>query len=120
MAGQPPLRVPERVGEVAEVNYGKPAAPDYGPLFEALDGIASALKDRPAGNVPVVVFESTLAPSTLTPSWGATVNMVVTVANTDTPATKPTGTVAIQEGATLVRVGTAIFGARPPAGGGRC
>ena len=41
-------------------------APDYGPLFEALDGIAAALKDRPAGNVPVVVFESTLAPSTMT------------------------------------------------------
>lgn len=41
-------------------------APDYGPLFEALDGIAGALKERPAGNVPVVVFESTLAPSTMT------------------------------------------------------
>jgi len=41
-------------------------APDYGPLFEALDGIAGALRDRPAGNVPVVVFESTLAPSTMT------------------------------------------------------
>ena len=40
--------------------------PDYGPLFEALDGIAAALRDRPAGNVPLVVFESTLAPSTMT------------------------------------------------------
>ncbi len=27
-----PLRVPERVGDTAEVDYGKPAAPDYGPL----------------------------------------------------------------------------------------
>ena len=40
-------------------------APDYGPLFEALDGIAAALRGRPAGNVPVVIFESTLAPSTM-------------------------------------------------------
>lgn len=41
-------------------------APDYGPLFEALEGLAVELKQRPAGNVPVVVFESTLAPSTMT------------------------------------------------------
>lgn len=40
-------------------------APDYGPLFDALDGVAQALRDRPAGNVPVVVFESTLAPSSM-------------------------------------------------------
>lgn len=40
-------------------------APDYGPLFEALHGIAKALQHRPAGNVPLVVFESTLAPSTM-------------------------------------------------------
>ncbi|HEX5632996.1 MAG TPA: nucleotide sugar dehydrogenase, partial [Gemmatimonadales bacterium] len=40
-------------------------APDYGPLFEALTGIAGALRARPAGNVPVVVFESTLAPSSM-------------------------------------------------------
>jgi UDP-N-acetyl-D-mannosaminuronic acid dehydrogenase len=39
--------------------------PDYGPLFEALHGLAEALKQRPAGNVPLVVFESTLAPSTM-------------------------------------------------------
>ncbi len=41
-------------------------APDYGPLFEALRGLAPALRDRPAGNVPLVVFESTLAPSSMT------------------------------------------------------
>lgn len=40
-------------------------APDYGPLYEAIDGIAAALRDRPAGNVPVVVFESTVAPSSM-------------------------------------------------------
>jgi UDP-N-acetyl-D-mannosaminuronic acid dehydrogenase len=39
--------------------------PDYGPLFEALEGIAKALCKKPAGNIPIVVFESTLAPSTM-------------------------------------------------------
>ena len=32
MAARPPMRIPERVGEAAEVDYGKPPAPDYGPL----------------------------------------------------------------------------------------
>jgi UDP-N-acetyl-D-mannosaminuronic acid dehydrogenase len=40
-------------------------APEYGPLFEALNGIAVALQKKPAGNVPVVGFESTLAPSSM-------------------------------------------------------
>lgn len=40
-------------------------APDYGPLFEALEGIAAELAHKPAGNVPLVIFESTLAPSTM-------------------------------------------------------
>jgi UDP-N-acetyl-D-mannosaminuronic acid dehydrogenase len=40
-------------------------APDYDPLFEALEGIARELVQRPAGNVPLVIFESTLAPSTM-------------------------------------------------------
>lgn len=43
----------------------KGMVPDYGPLFEALEGIAGALRERPAGNVPLVIFESTLAPSTM-------------------------------------------------------
>jgi UDP-N-acetyl-D-mannosaminuronic acid dehydrogenase len=34
-------------------------------MFEALTGIALALQQRPAGNVPVIVFESTLAPSSM-------------------------------------------------------
>lgn len=53
---------------------------------------------------------TTLSPSTLTPSWGATVGMVVTVANTDTPATKPTGTVDIKEGSTVLASGTLANG----------
>jgi UDP-N-acetyl-D-mannosaminuronic acid dehydrogenase len=40
--------------------------PDYGPLFEALEGLATALRNKPVGNVPIVVFESTLAPSSMT------------------------------------------------------
>lgn len=39
--------------------------PDYGPLFESVDGLAEALKSKPAGNVPLIVFESTLAPSSM-------------------------------------------------------
>lgn len=40
-------------------------SPDYGPLFEALEGVAVQLVQRPEGNVPLVIFESTLAPSTM-------------------------------------------------------
>ena len=40
--------------------------PDYGPLHGALAPLAAALTRRPAGNVPVVVIESTLAPSSMT------------------------------------------------------
>ena len=39
--------------------------PDYGPLMESLDCLGEALQERPAGNIPVVVFESTLAPSSM-------------------------------------------------------
>lgn len=39
--------------------------PDYGPLFEALNPLAEALKERPAGNIPLIIFESTLAPSSM-------------------------------------------------------
>ena len=41
-------------------------APDYGPLFEALGHIGEELTARPAGNIPIIVFESTLAPSSMT------------------------------------------------------
>lgn len=40
-------------------------APDHAPLLEALEGIAVALKKRPAGSRPLVIIESTLAPSTM-------------------------------------------------------
>ena len=40
--------------------------PDYGPLFAALHSVAAALAHRPAGNLPLVVIESTLAPSSMT------------------------------------------------------
>jgi UDP-N-acetyl-D-mannosaminuronic acid dehydrogenase len=39
--------------------------PDYGPLFEALEGLATALAGKPAGNLPLIIFESTLAPSSM-------------------------------------------------------
>jgi len=39
--------------------------PDYGPLMASLEGVAAALKRKPAGNVPLIVFESTLAPSSM-------------------------------------------------------
>jgi UDP-N-acetyl-D-mannosaminuronic acid dehydrogenase len=41
-------------------------APDYGPLFEALSCVGEALQKRPAGHIPLIIFESTLAPSSMT------------------------------------------------------
>src|SRR5215469_1944785 len=40
-------------------------APIYGPLFEALGHIGEQLRHRPAGNMPIICFESTLAPSSM-------------------------------------------------------
>ena len=39
--------------------------PDYGPLFKAMTNIALELKQRPTGKVPLIIFESTLAPSSM-------------------------------------------------------
>jgi len=39
--------------------------PDYGPMFGGLEKLAEALQRKPAGKVPLVVFESTLAPTTM-------------------------------------------------------
>lgn len=39
--------------------------PDYGPLFGALEKLAEALSHKPEGKIPLVVFESTLAPTTM-------------------------------------------------------
>ena len=32
MTGRSTFTIPERIGEAAEVDYGKPAEPDFGPL----------------------------------------------------------------------------------------
>ena len=39
--------------------------PDYGPMFDGLHGVATALQKKPAGKLPLIIFESTLAPSTM-------------------------------------------------------
>jgi UDP-N-acetyl-D-mannosaminuronic acid dehydrogenase len=40
--------------------------PDYGPMFGALESLAEALQKKPPKKVPLLIFESTLAPSTMT------------------------------------------------------
>jgi UDP-N-acetyl-D-mannosaminuronic acid dehydrogenase len=40
-------------------------APDYIPLFGGLTSLAEALQKKPANKIPLIVFESTLAPSTM-------------------------------------------------------
>lgn len=39
--------------------------PDYGPMFGALDKLATALQKKPEGKVPLIIIESTLAPTTM-------------------------------------------------------
>ncbi|MFI5185148.1 MAG: nucleotide sugar dehydrogenase [Chitinophagales bacterium] len=39
--------------------------PDYGPMFGALEKLGEALKNKPASKTPLVIFESTLAPTTM-------------------------------------------------------
>lgn len=39
--------------------------PDYGPLFEALEKLGKALQHKPKNKIPLVIFESTLAPTTM-------------------------------------------------------
>jgi len=39
--------------------------PDYGPMFGGLEKLAEALQKKPAEKVPLVIFESTLAPTTM-------------------------------------------------------
>jgi len=41
-------------------------APDYGPLMQAVEAASRALRDKPAETRPLVIFESTLAPTTMT------------------------------------------------------
>jgi UDP-N-acetyl-D-mannosaminuronic acid dehydrogenase len=39
--------------------------PDYDPMFGGLDKLAEALQKKPAGKIPLIIFESTLAPTTM-------------------------------------------------------
>lgn len=39
--------------------------PDYGPMFGALEKLAQALQQKPASKIPLIIFESTLAPTTM-------------------------------------------------------
>src|SRR5664279_506072 len=39
--------------------------PDYGPMFGALEKLGEALKNKPTTKIPLVIFESTLAPTTM-------------------------------------------------------
>jgi UDP-N-acetyl-D-mannosaminuronic acid dehydrogenase len=39
--------------------------PDYGPMFDSIDKLAEALRNKPPDKVPLVIFESTLAPTTM-------------------------------------------------------
>jgi UDP-N-acetyl-D-mannosaminuronic acid dehydrogenase len=39
--------------------------PDYEPLFGALEKLAQALQNKPASKIPLIIFESTLAPTTM-------------------------------------------------------
>ncbi len=39
--------------------------PDYGPMFGGLEKLAEALQKKPAIKIPLVIFESTLAPTTM-------------------------------------------------------
>ncbi|HEY9364036.1 MAG TPA: nucleotide sugar dehydrogenase [Chitinophagaceae bacterium] len=39
--------------------------PDYGPMFGGLEKLAKVLKNKPASKIPLVIFESTLAPTTM-------------------------------------------------------
>jgi len=39
--------------------------PDYGPLLSSLETLSLALKEKPRENIPLIVIESTLAPSTM-------------------------------------------------------
>lgn len=39
--------------------------PDYGPMFGALTSLAEALQNKPEHTLPLIIFESTLAPSSM-------------------------------------------------------
>lgn len=39
--------------------------PDYGPMFGGLEKLAETLQKKPADKIPLIIFESTLAPTTM-------------------------------------------------------
>lgn len=39
--------------------------PDYGPMFGGLEKLGEALKNKPSSKIPLIIFESTLAPTTM-------------------------------------------------------
>jgi UDP-N-acetyl-D-mannosaminuronic acid dehydrogenase len=43
----------------------KGMAPDYGPMFAGLTKMAEALQNKPEDKLPLIIFESTLAPSSM-------------------------------------------------------
>ena len=72
-AGSGRLRATTQIGDVRDADVvlvcvqteRKGTSPDYSHLLEALHGVATALRQRTAASVPLVVIESTLAPTTL-------------------------------------------------------
>ena len=72
-AGSGRLRATTQYGEIRDADVvlvcvqteRKGTTPDYSHLLEALHGVATALRQRIAGSVPLVVIESTLAPTTM-------------------------------------------------------
>jgi UDP-N-acetyl-D-mannosaminuronic acid dehydrogenase len=72
-AGSGRLRATTQYGDIRDADVvivcvqteRKGSGPDYGNLLEALHGVATALSQRVAASVPLVVIESTLAPTTL-------------------------------------------------------
>lgn len=43
----------------------KDLEPDYGPMFGALEKLGEALLKKPASKIPLIIFESTLAPTSM-------------------------------------------------------
>ena len=72
-AGSGRLRATTQYGDIRDADLvmvcvqteRRGTAPDYTHLLEALRGVATALAQRTSGSVPLVVIESTLAPTTL-------------------------------------------------------
>ena len=72
-AGSGRLRATTQFGDIRDADLvlicvqteRKGTSPDYAHLLEALHGTATALRQRTAASVPLIVIESTLAPTTL-------------------------------------------------------